>query len=110
MKRTLYIVVLLFAAFAFSASPALAVTKNCFKLKTNKWKVCGDKKQGLELTFENVCVEVMQLKLCIEKEGGEMDCNWFINVKKGESATMESCDNTGSYTVNACEDRSDCKE
>lgn len=110
IMRMSCLAILLIAASVFMASPALAVTKDCFVMKSNEWEVCGEEKQGLVLTFENVCVETMQLKLCMEKEGGEKDCKWFLNVKKGEAITMKSCDNTGSYDLSACEDRADCKE
>jgi len=90
----------------------LAAKKDCFSVLKSDWKICDEanKKQGLVLMLKNICVETMQLQACIEKEGGEWDCQWFRDIKKESELEVSSCDNTGSYKLNACEDIRDCEE
>lgn len=111
MKRAIAFTVLcLMSALLFPAVVG-AAEKDCFTLVANEWKICkpDSKKQGLVLKVKNICVETMQLKLCIEKEGGEWDCKWFREIKKESEVEMTSCDNTGNYKIIACEDIDDCK-
>ena len=109
MKRAIALTVLSLLLAALLPALAEAAKKDCFSITSSDWKLCGEKKQGLILKLQNVCVETMQLQLCIEKEGGEWDCKWFREVKKEAAVEMESCDNTGNYKISACEDIDDCK-
>jgi hypothetical protein len=110
MKRAITLTVLCLLAGAMLPALAEAATKDCFSITSSEWKLCGEKKQALVLKLKNVCVETMQLKLCIEKEGGEWDCKWFREIKKETDVEMESCDNTGNYRISACEDIDDCPD
>jgi len=111
MNRAIVLAVLCLAAALLVPSLLHAAEKDCFSVVTSDWKICvpDTDKQGLLLKMKNNCVETMQLKLCIEKEGGEWDCKWFRDIKREAEVDMESCDNTGSYKVIACEDYDDCK-
>jgi len=110
MKRAIALTVLCLLAAALLPALAEAAKKDCFSIANSDWKICKEKKQGLVLKLTNVCVETMQLQVCIEKEGGEWDCKWFRDIKKGQEVDVTSCDNTGSYKLNACEDIDDCED
>lgn len=105
-------VIIALALAILTASPALAVTKDCFEIASTEWIICDKegKKQGLVMELVNTCVETMQLKLCLEKEDGEWDCKWHENIEPSGVVKAESCDNTGSYRISACEDKDDCKD
>jgi len=109
MKRAITLTVLCILAVALLPALPEAATKDCFSVVSSEWRVCGEKKQGLALKLKNICVETMQLQACFEKEGGEWDCKWFRDVKKGKEVEFYSCESTGNYKLNACEDIDDCK-
>ena len=110
MKRAIALAILCLLAAALLPAMSEAAKKDCFRVTNSEWKICGEKKQGLVLKLTNDCVETMQLQTCIEKEGGEWDCQWFRDIKKGNEVDVASCDNTGGYKLNACEDIDDCEE
>ena len=108
--------VILSMAFAFALTATLsmpgiseAIKKDCFALIKNEWKECGKKKLGLVLVFQNVCVETMELNVCFETADGKSDCQRIIDIPKDGAVEVKSCDNTGKYTISACENPKDCK-
>jgi len=108
MKKAIALTVLSLLMAALLPALAGAAMKECFSVTGSDWKICGENKQGLVLKLKNMCVETMQLQLCLEKDGGEWDCRWFREVEKEAELEMESCGNTGNYKIISCEDLDDC--
>lgn len=109
MKRALVIFLLCLSAMILMSARGMALSKDCFSVASSKWKICENKKQSLTLKLKNACVETMQLQACIEKEDGKWECKWFRDIEKGKEVEFSSCDSTGNYKLNACEDIDDCK-
>lgn len=110
-KLTIVAIALAVLSAAVLTIPASsdAVNKDCFILIKNEWAACGEKKLGLVLVLQNTCVETMQLDVCFEISDGTISCQKFIDIPTEGAIEAKSCDNTGKYTINACEKAEDCK-
>lgn len=87
---------------------------DCVKVANSDWKACSEDKpkpkQALTLTLDNQCIDAMYVKVCLEMEDGEQDCKPLEMVEKGAMMEVETCDATGKYSIEACEEKRYCPE